>query len=59
MRCSYWLMMAGKIERAKEMAKKANELYAKKSDRDDEARYYKARADATIEMTARMSGAQL
>ncbi len=59
MRCSYWRMMAGEIEQAKEMAKKANELYAKNSDPDDEARYYKGRADATIDMIARMSGAQL
>jgi len=59
MRCSYWRMMAGEIEQAGEMAKKANELYAQNSDPDDEARYYKAQADATIEMIVRMSGAQL
>lgn len=59
LRCSYWRMMAGEIEQAKEMAKKANELYAKNSNPDDEARYYKARADATINMIARMSGARL
>jgi hypothetical protein len=59
LRCSYWRMMAGKFEQAKEMAKKANELYAKNSNPDDESRYYKARADATIDMIARMSGAQL
>jgi hypothetical protein len=56
MRCSYWLVMAGKIQKAEEMAKKANELYARISDPDDEARYYKARADATLEMISRMSG---
>jgi hypothetical protein len=59
MRCSYWRMMTGEIEQAKEMAKKASELYAENSDPDDEARYYKARADATIDMIASMSGAQL
>ncbi len=59
MRCSYWLMMTGETEQAKEMAKKVNELYAQNSDPDDEARYYQARADATIDMIARMSGAQL
>jgi len=59
MRCSYWRMMIGETEQAKEMAKKVNELYAQNSDPDDEARYYQARADATIDMIARMSGAQL
>lgn len=59
MRCSYWRMIAGEIEQAQEMAKKANELYAKNSNPDDEARYYKKEADATIDMIARMSGAQL
>jgi len=59
MRCSYWLLMGGKIEQAEEIAKKANELYAQNSDPDDEARHYKARADATLNMIARMSGAHL
>ena len=57
--CSYWLMTAGRIEQAGAMAKKANELYAQNPDPDDEAKYYKKRADETIDMIARMSGAQL
>ena len=56
MRCSYWRMMAGEVDKANEMAKKANELYEKNPDPDDEARHYKARADATIDMITRMSG---
>ncbi len=56
MRCSYWLMMAGKIAQAEETAKKANELYAKNPEPDDEARYYKARADAMLQMISRMTG---
>ena len=44
---------------AEKTAKKANALYAQAPDPDDEARYYKARADATIEMIARMTGARL
>lgn len=59
MHCSYWLMMAGRVEQAGEKAKKVNELHARQSDPDDEAKYYKKRADATIEMIARMSGARL
>ena len=49
-------MMAGKVSQAEEMAKKANELYAQNSAPDDEARYYKARADAVLEMISRMTG---
>lgn len=58
-RCSYWLLMEGKVSQAEKVAKKANMLYAKNPDPDDEARYYKARADATLEMISRMAGAQL
>ena len=57
--CSYWLLMEGKIGEAEKAAKKANALYARNSDPDDEARYYKARADATLDMIARMAGTRL
>ncbi len=56
MNCSYWLVMSGKIEEAEKAAKKANTLYEKVSEPDDEARYYKGRADATLEMISRMAG---
>ncbi len=57
--CSYWLLMQGKIVEAEKAAKKANALYARNSKPDDEARYYKARADATLAMIARIAGARL
>lgn len=56
MHCSYWLLMEGKIEQAEKMANKANELYAQNPNPDDEARYYKAQADATLHMISRMTG---
>jgi hypothetical protein len=59
MNCSYWLVMAGKIGEAEKAAKKANELYERISEPDDEARYYKVRADDTLEMISRMTGARL
>ena len=59
MHCSYWLVMAGKIEKAEELAKEANKLYEQAPAPDDEARYYKAQADATLEMISRITGAQL
>jgi hypothetical protein len=58
-RCSYWLLMTGKVLEAEKALKKANELYAKNPDPDDEARYYKAQADASLEMISRMMGADL
>ncbi len=59
MKCSYWLVMAGKVDEAGKMAQKANALYEELSDPDDEARYYKARADDTLDMISRIAGARL
>jgi hypothetical protein len=58
-RCSYWLMMSGRTEPAEEKAKEVNKLHAEHPDPDDEAESYRKRADATIHMITRMSGAQL
>lgn len=58
-RCSYWLLMTGKVLGAEKALKEANELYAKSPDPDDEARYYKAQADASLEMISRMMGIDL
>jgi hypothetical protein len=57
-RCSYWLLLAGKITEAESMVRRANVLYAENPDPDDAARYYKTRADATLEMISRMTGEQ-
>lgn len=57
--CSYWLLMAGKVAEAEEAAKKANLSYERNAKPDDEAMHYKARADATLEMISRMTGARL